>query len=147
MDLTNLKKQLNEVGKYVQKTYRSDLKTNDHNRTWNLSKSTNYLIKEHSDSIDIWFEGLYYYIFLEKGKKGSRKSTNKNKIGVLNKTLSANKTSAKIKRVGYQKARPYLKKIKDTVLEKYNDDIMEAFKLDLNSEINQTINKLNNDNN
>lgn len=105
-------KSLSDFGNKVIKQSRTNLTKGDHNRTYRLYKSLDYDLVMHPNSIEYSFNMMYYGWFLDQGTKRGIRPT-------------------------YFFSKPF-----ETDFNKLDDDVVEAFALELDSFLKYTLDEV-----
>lgn len=146
MEFTNTIEALELIGQLVRDQFRGQLKKNGNILTGNLYNSIGYKIEVTDTGVNLYFLGLYYYIYIKGKKSGKSRTINVIKNGKVPKGIpKSNNTSYVIERKISKKGitdQPYLRNIKKE-LPSFIDDITIAIEKDLEDYLNKnlTLNK------
>lgn len=142
MEFDNLYSKLNEIGEYVRDKYKSDLKSGGHISTGKLFNSIEYKLTVAETSIKLYFVAEDYWIFIEEGRSpGKMPPLEVIERWMINKKIPGGKNVAyKIARsIGHNGtfANPYLREIKNNIINNFKDDIEKALSKDVKIELNK----------
>lgn len=149
MEFDNLHNELVNIGEYVRDKYKNDLKSNNHYATGKLFNSIEYKLTVTESSIKLYFVAADYWIFIEEGRSpGRMPPVDVIEHWMVNKKIPGGKSTAyKIARsIGMNgtMANPYLRQIKQELVNNFKDDIEKALSKDVKIELNKIKEKHNN---
>lgn len=143
-EYVNLIQTLNRIGTDVRVKYKQQLKSHNKIASGKLYNSIDYKLVITETNIRLYFLAQDYWIYVENGRKAGKMppiSAIKGwmvKKGIADINGASYKISRSIGKNGIRPS-PYLRNIKETLVNDYTDDIMAAFNKDVELQLNKII--------